>query len=78
MLSFEVGGGEVSCGVGGLGVRTATDWLVGSCDDGGGVMEVERDLSPGVSGCASSVVGISEASMVPKYAKSNDVVQGCG
>jgi hypothetical protein len=78
LLSFEVGGGEVSCGVGGLGVRTATDWLVGSCDDGGGVIEVERDLSPGVSGCASSVVGSSGVSMVPKYTKSNGVVQGCG
>lgn len=63
LVSFEVGGGEVSWGVGGDGVRTAMDCVLGSCDDGGGVIEVERDFSPGVAGRVSSVVGSSEGSM---------------
>jgi hypothetical protein len=66
LLSFEVGGGEVNCGVGGVGVRTGAGRVSGICDEGGGVMEVERDFSSGVSGRTSSVVGSSEGSMTSR------------
>ena len=40
--------------------------MSGICDEGGGVMEVERDFSSGVSEWTSSVVGSSEASMTSR------------
>ena len=64
LLSFAVGGGEVSCGVGGLGVRTGAGSSCesgSSCDDGGGV--VEADLTESGSARVSSVVGSNGCSM---------------
>jgi hypothetical protein len=81
--SLLVGGGEVSWGVGGVGVRMLAR-VFGICEDGGGVMEdvargagdvkpafamstcaadSERDAERplGVSGAATSVVGMSES-----------------
>ena len=64
LLSFAVGGGEVSWGVGGLGVRTGAGSSCesgSSCDDGGGV--VEADLTESGSARVSSVVGSNGCSM---------------
>jgi hypothetical protein len=65
LLSFAVGGGEVSWGVGGLGVRTGAGSSCESgcsCDDGGGGV-VEADLTESGSARVSSVVGSSGCSM---------------
>lgn len=65
LLSFAAGGGEVSWGVGGLGVRTgAGSGCESGCScDGGGGGVVEADLTERGSVRVSSVVGSSGCSM---------------
>lgn len=56
----------MSCGVEGVGVRTGAGHVFGACDEGGGVVELDRDFSSGVFGCIPSAVGSNEASMTSR------------
>ena len=56
----------MSCGVGGVGVRTGAGHMLRTCDEGGGVVELDRDFKSGVFDCIPSAVGNNEASMTSK------------